>query len=354
MPEHADSDAEIAACYDVMAELRPHIAREEFLPLIRRMQADGFRLACIRAEGRVVAVAGYRFSTNLFYGDNLYVDDLVTAEAERSKGYGKELLAWLRALAVEKGCRAFHLDSGVQRKRAHEFYLREGLELSSYHFSVRLPRTLSAPWRRSSSRPARCRIRALAAGVRALARRDPDLAALFRRNGMPPMWARRPGFATLVHIVLEQQVSIVAARTLYQRLRAHLGEMTPGAVAAHGVARLKRFGLTRQKASYCHELALAVQDGRLDLAGVARAEDSTGRETLLAMRGLGPWSVDIYYLMALRRPDVWPSRRPRARGRVRATSSACRTGPATPCSRRSARPGRRGVRSRHGSCGITI
>jgi len=139
MPEHADSDAEIAACYDVMAELRPHIAREEFLPLIRRMEADGFRLACIRAEGRVVAVAGYRFSTNLFYGYNLYVDDLVTAESERSRGYGKELLAWLCALAVEKGCRAFHLDSGVQRKRAHEFYLREGLELSSYHFSVRLP-----------------------------------------------------------------------------------------------------------------------------------------------------------------------------------------------------------------------
>ena len=148
---------------------------------------------------------------------------------------------------------------------------------------------------------------ALAAGARALVRRDPDLAALFRQNGMPPMWARRPGFATLIHIVLEQQVSIVAARTLYQRLRSHLGEMTPQAVAAHGVARLRRFGLTRQKASYCHELALAVRDGVLDLSRVARADDAAGRETLLAMRGLGPWSVDIYYLMALRRPDVWPS-----------------------------------------------
>jgi len=146
----------------------------------------------------------------------------------------------------------------------------------------------------------------LADGARTLARRDPDLAELFRQNGMPPMWARRPGFATLVHIVLEQQVSIVAARTLFQRLRSHLGEMTPRAVATHGVTRLRRFGLTRQKASYCHELALAVRDGRLDLGRVARADDATGRETLLAMRGLGPWSVDIYYLMALRRPDVWP------------------------------------------------
>ncbi|MGH8135158.1 MAG: GNAT family N-acetyltransferase [Steroidobacteraceae bacterium] len=137
MPEHAETDAEIAACYDVMAELRPHIAREQFLPLIRSMQAEGFRLACIRAKGRVVAVAGYRISTSLFYGHNLYVDDLVTAASERSKGYGHELLAWLRGIAVEKGCKAFHLDSGVQRKRAHEFYLREGFELSSYHFSVR-------------------------------------------------------------------------------------------------------------------------------------------------------------------------------------------------------------------------
>jgi DNA-3-methyladenine glycosylase II len=146
----------------------------------------------------------------------------------------------------------------------------------------------------------------LAAGARALARRDPDLADLFRRHGMPPMWARRPGFATLIHIVLEQQVSIVAAHTIFRRLSHHLGEMTPRAVAAHGVPRLRHFGLTRQKASYCHELALAVQDGQLDLGRVARAADADGRKTLLAMRGLGPWSVDIYYLMALRRPDVWP------------------------------------------------
>jgi GNAT superfamily N-acetyltransferase len=96
------------------------------------------RLACIREGGRVVAVAGYRVSTNLYCNRHLYVDDLVTAEAERSKGHGKVLLAWLREQAVAAGCDVFHLDSGVQRKRAHEFYLREGLELSSYHFSERL------------------------------------------------------------------------------------------------------------------------------------------------------------------------------------------------------------------------
>ncbi|MDH4259912.1 MAG: GNAT family N-acetyltransferase [Gammaproteobacteria bacterium] len=137
-PVHAETDAEIASCFDVMAELRPHLERGKFVPLVRSMQADGFRLAFIRVQGRVVAVAGYRISTSLFMGHNLYVDDLVTAETERSRRYGRQMLAWLRGIAVENGCRGFHLDSGVQRKRAHEFYLREGLELSSYHFSVRL------------------------------------------------------------------------------------------------------------------------------------------------------------------------------------------------------------------------
>ena len=138
MPEHAVTDQEIADCYDVMAELRPHITREQFVPLVQSMQADGYRLACIRAAGHVVAVAGYRLGANLFCGKHLYVDDLVTADTERSKSYGRELLAWLRALAVKNDCDVFHLDSGVQRKRAHAFYLREGMELSSYHFSERL------------------------------------------------------------------------------------------------------------------------------------------------------------------------------------------------------------------------
>ena len=138
MVGHAETDEAILDCYEVMAELRPHIAREAFVPTVRAMQKDGIRLACIREDGRVVAVAGYRVSTNLFCGRHLYVDDLVTAGAARSKGHGKALLAWLRARAVAEDCEVFHLDSGVQRKRAHQFYLREGLELAGYHFSERL------------------------------------------------------------------------------------------------------------------------------------------------------------------------------------------------------------------------
>ncbi len=138
MPEHAETDEDILDCHGVLAELRPHVGRDGFVALVRQLQKDGLRLACIREDGRVVAVAGYRISANLFAGRHLYVDDLVTAEGARSKGHGKALLGWLRALAVENDCDLFHLDSGVQRKRAHAFYQREGMELASYHFSQRL------------------------------------------------------------------------------------------------------------------------------------------------------------------------------------------------------------------------
>ena len=120
------------------------------------------------------------------------------------------------------------------------------------------------------------------------------------------MWGRQPGFRTLVHIVLEQQVSIVAARSLFRRVRDELGDMTPELVVERGVLGLHRLGLTRQKASYCHALAQAVMDGSLSLSGIARGDDIAGRSALQQLRGIGPWSADIYYLMALRRPDVWP------------------------------------------------
>lgn len=120
------------------------------------------------------------------------------------------------------------------------------------------------------------------------------------------MWGRRPGFATLVRIILEQQVSLAAARTMYRWLEQELGGITPSAFRARGVSGLRRLGLTRQKAAYTHGLATAILEERVDLAAIARAPDAEGRAALLALPGIGPWTVDIYYLMALRRPDVWP------------------------------------------------
>jgi len=120
------------------------------------------------------------------------------------------------------------------------------------------------------------------------------------------LWGRRPGFPALVRIILEQQVSLAAALSLYRRLVRHLGGMTPPLMHAMGEAGLREFGLTRQKARYCHGLAVQVMDKGLDLSRVAKLPDDAGRSILLSVPGLGPWSVDIYYLMALRRPDVWP------------------------------------------------
>jgi DNA-3-methyladenine glycosylase II len=139
-----------------------------------------------------------------------------------------------------------------------------------------------------------------------LAERDPDLARAYRRTGVPPLWARRPGFSTLVRIILEQQVSLGSALALYRRLGGRVDRVTPAAVAALGVDGLRSLGFTRQKARYCHGLAERVRAGTLDLRRVSSLNDEVGRRELLSVPGLGRWSVDIYYLMALRRPDVWP------------------------------------------------
>ena len=154
--------------------------------------------------------------------------------------------------------------------------------------------------------PRRLTPASLRKGARELAEADPDLNAVLGRLGEPPMWGREPGFPALIQIILEQQVSLAAARTMYRRLTGHLGAMTPEAVYAIQVNGLRDFGLTRQKAGYCYGLAARILDGSLDLSSVACGPDDRGRQILLAIPGLGPWSVDIYYLMALRRRDVWP------------------------------------------------
>ncbi len=130
----ASTDEAIAACYPVMRELRPHVGEQEFLLRVRAQRAAGYRLACLRAEGTAVAVAGFRIGENLAWGRHLYVDDLVTLPDRRSMGYGAALLNWLRAHAVERGCGQLHLDSGLQRNAAHRFYQREGMTKGGFHF----------------------------------------------------------------------------------------------------------------------------------------------------------------------------------------------------------------------------
>ncbi len=143
-------------------------------------------------------------------------------------------------------------------------------------------------------------------GVRVLGARDRDLASVVRRWGPPPLWARPPGFSTLVRIILEQQVSLASARAAYSRLQAAAGRVTPGRVAKLSEARLRNAGLTRQKAAYCRKLATCIVDRRLMLAHLPHLDDRAARTSLLQGPGIGPWTADIYLLMALGRRDVWP------------------------------------------------
>ena len=135
----ATTDADIAACFPVMRELRPHITAEQFLPRVRAQEKSGYRLAFVEHSQLVVAVAGFRISENLAWGRFLYVDDLITLPSHRSQGFGAGLLSWLREFASREGCAQLHLDSGIQRKDAHRFYEREGMAMASFHYAENLP-----------------------------------------------------------------------------------------------------------------------------------------------------------------------------------------------------------------------
>jgi DNA-3-methyladenine glycosylase II len=148
---------------------------------------------------------------------------------------------------------------------------------------------------------------ALHDAVRVLASTDPDLAGILRRHGMPPLWPRDPGFQTLIRIILEQQVTLSSGEAAFNRLARAAGAVEPQALVRLGEEGARAAGLTRQKAGYLMALAQAVLEGTLDLEGVASAPDAAARTALLALPGIGAWTVDVYLLMALRRPDAWPT-----------------------------------------------
>ncbi len=135
----ARTEEEVRACAPVLAQLRPRYSQDDLVARVLRQQAGGYRLAMLVDAGRVAAVAGYRLGENLAWGRHLYVDDLVTDAALRSRGHGGRLLDWLVRAAEEAGCAELHLDSGVQRFAAHRFYLAGRMEITSHHFRIELP-----------------------------------------------------------------------------------------------------------------------------------------------------------------------------------------------------------------------
>jgi DNA-3-methyladenine glycosylase II len=147
----------------------------------------------------------------------------------------------------------------------------------------------------------------LAVAVGDLAARDAVLGNIVERFGGPPLWDRPPGFATLVQIILEQQVSLSSAQAAFDRLRLRLDPLTPAGFLGLTDAELLAIGFSRQKARYARALSAAVVAGTLDLGGLSVLDDDSVERELVAVPGIGPWTVAIYRLMVLRRPDAWPA-----------------------------------------------
>lgn len=143
-------------------------------------------------------------------------------------------------------------------------------------------------------------------GIAALAG-EPVFAAILARAGPPRFRRRRNGFETLLHIILEQQVSIDAAAAMFRRLHGLLPELTPASFLTLDEANLRLCGFSRQKASYGRGLAACVESGALDFARLAATGDDEALATLVALKGIGRWSAEIYLIFALGRGDIWPA-----------------------------------------------
>jgi GNAT superfamily N-acetyltransferase len=134
----AQTESDIERCFPVMVQLRLHLTRDTFRERSARQKDEGYELAFVEVDGVIKAVAGFRVMEMLAYGPILYVDDLITDEADRSKGYGDALMDWLETYAKSRECVELQLDSGVQRFRAHAFYFRKRMHISAYHFALKL------------------------------------------------------------------------------------------------------------------------------------------------------------------------------------------------------------------------
>ena len=148
--------------------------------------------------------------------------------------------------------------------------------------------------------------RSLLEGVSELTQREEEFARIVSAYGPPPLWEREQGFPTLVQIILEQQVSLASAKAAYNKLVTAVDELTPQKFLTLTDEELKAIGFRRQKTGYGRALAQAIMDGSLDLPGLAALEDEEAKEELMQVKGIGRWTADIYLLMAMGRPDIWP------------------------------------------------
>ena len=146
----------------------------------------------------------------------------------------------------------------------------------------------------------------LIAACENLSKHNANLRFIYETYGVPPLWKREANFATLVHIILEQQVSLASALSAFNKLREKLDEITPEAVLGLSDEELKAAYFSRQKTVYVRELAKAITDKSLNLADLENLSDEKVKVELKRIKGIGDWTADIYLLMAMLRADVMP------------------------------------------------
>jgi GNAT superfamily N-acetyltransferase len=133
------TDEKIAGAFDAFLELRPHLkSKENFVAQVKEQRAEGYEIIAFFEEEEVVACIGFRFLTTLAWGKILYIDDLITKEKNRGKGYGKTLLDYVIQIARERSCAEIHLDTGYGRHAAHKAYLKQGFELHCHHLALKM------------------------------------------------------------------------------------------------------------------------------------------------------------------------------------------------------------------------
>ena len=130
---------EIAQSFDAFLELRPHLrSKEVFVTQVMEQYKEGYEIIAAYEQDEVVACIGFRFLTTLARGKILYIDDLITKEKTRGKGYGKILLDHVMQIASEHLCKEVHLDTGYARHAAHKVYLKQGFEFNCHHLALKL------------------------------------------------------------------------------------------------------------------------------------------------------------------------------------------------------------------------
>lgn len=147
----------------------------------------------------------------------------------------------------------------------------------------------------------------LAEGVELLCSKDKRLRSVVDRLGSPPQWYRRPGFRTLLYLILEQQVSLASARAIWNKLVAlKQSEPTPSKFLEITDEELRSVGFSRQKIRYGRLLSEAIILRRIKLDQLQRFDDVNVHAKLTAITGIGRWTADVYMMEAMRRADIWP------------------------------------------------